>query len=163
MGKIIYFFRIIIITLLLSSFGIGADFELDKIIADAKKSNKEVMLFLHKDGCGFCDRMVFNLEDNNISKAIEKELVFVDINRDDDETVSFQGYIGSNKAFLKKLGVDLYPTIFFLDGNSTFIYDVIGYRNKKTVMTTIQYIGSQAYKTQTFEEFEDELLTDDEE
>jgi thioredoxin-related protein len=163
MGKIIYFFRIIIITLLLSSFGIGADFELDKIIAHAKKSNKEVMLFLHKDGWGFCARMGFNLEDNNISKAIEKELVFVDINRDDDETVSFQGYTGSNKAFLKKLGVDLYPTIFFLDGNSIFIYDVIGYRNKKTVMTTIQYIGSQAYKTQTFEEFEDELLTDDEE
>jgi thioredoxin-related protein len=163
MGKMIYFIKMIVITLLLSSFSVGADFELDKIIANAKKTDKQVMLFFHKDGCGFCDRMISNLEDDNISKAIEKELVFVDINRDNDETVSFQGYTGSNKAFLKKLGVDLYPTIFFLDSNSTFIYDVIGYRNKKTVMTTIQYIGSQAYKTQTFEEFEDELLTDGEE
>jgi len=163
MYRLDFFFKIVLSIMSFSIFLIGADFELDKIISDANKTNKQVMLFLHKDGCGFCDKMVFDLDDKNISHAIDKNFIFVDINRDDDETISFQGYEGSNINFLKKLDVELYPTILFIDENSTFIYNIIGYRNKRTLLTTLNYVGSKSYKKETFEEFEDELLGDDEE
>jgi len=158
MGKVTYFFRIIIFTLFISSFSIGADFELDKIIADANKTDRQVMLFLHKDGCGFCEKMVFDLEDENISKTIDKNFIFVDINRDDDETISFKKYEGSNKNFLKKLDVHFYPTVLFIDKNSTFVYNVIGYHNKKNLLTTLKYIASNSYKDETYDEFKDKLL-----
>jgi thioredoxin-related protein len=162
MRKIINFLTRFIFLSFIPSFAIGADFELDKIVSDANRTDKHVLLFFHKDGCGFCERMIFNLEDTNISQSIKKDFIFVDINRDDDETISFQGYSGTTKDFLKKLGVDLYPTVAFLDGNSTFIYNVIGYRDKKSFLRILDYIQNKIYKKVTFEEFEDELLTDKE-
>jgi thioredoxin-related protein len=161
MSRVLPFLKIVISLSLISSFGIGADFELNKILSDAKKVNKQTMLFLHKDNCNFCDNMVFNLEDKNVSSTIEKNFILVDINRDDDETISFQDYEGTNREFLKKLGIDLYPTVLFIDNNNSLVYDVVGYRNKKLFINILNYVGSKAYINKTFEEFEDELLTDD--
>ena len=163
MKKIGFFFKTLILLFSTPLFGTDIDFELDKIVSDTNKTNKQVMLFLHKDGCGFCDKMTFNLEDENISKTIDENFIFVDINKDDDETISFKEYQGSTKDFLKKLDVDLYPTVLFIDQNSTFIYNIIGYRNKTTLINTLNYVASKSYKNKTFEEFKDELLTDDEE
>jgi len=160
MSKIInYFVKIFIFLTLNYAYLIGADLELDKIVSDANKTTRHVILFLHKDGCGFCEKMIFDLEDENLSKIINKNFILVDINRDDDETISFQGYEGTNKEFLNKLGVHLYPTIAFLDNNGTFIYNTIGYRNPKKFITILNYISSNAYKKITIEEFEDESLT----
>ena len=163
MSRVTHFLKSLIFVSLTPLFGNEIDFDLDKIVSDANKTNKQVMLFLHKDGCSFCDNMIFNLEDDNVSQAIEKNFILVDINKDDDERVSFLGYEGTNKEFLKKLEVDLYPTVLFIDTNNTFIYNIIGYRNKKTLINTLNYVGSKSYKDKTFEEFKDELLTDDEE
>ena len=163
MKKVGFFFKTFILLISTPLFGTDIDFELDKIVSDTNKTNKQVMLFLHKDGCGFCDKMTFNLEDENISKTIDKNFIFVDINRDDDETISFKKYEGSNKNFLKKLDVHFYPTVLFIDKNSTFVYNIIGYHNKKNLLTTLKYIASNSYKDETYDEFKDELLTDDEE
>jgi len=143
-------------------FTLGTDFELDKIVSDAKQENKHVMLFFHKDGCNFCDKMIFNLEDSNISQSIKKDFILVDINRDDDETISFKDYEGSTKGFLKKLDINLYPTITFLDKNATFIHNVVGYRNLKKFTTILNYIQKKLYDDITFEEYEDELLSNEE-
>ena len=151
--------KIIFLLLVIPLSIFGVDLDLDKIVSDANKSGKHVMLFLHKDGCGFCEKMMFSFEDKNLSKKIKKDFILVDLNRDDNETISFQGYKGSNKAFLKKLGVDFYPIVTFMDKNSSFIYNVTGYRNPKKLTSVLNYISSMAYKKRTFEEFEDESLS----
>jgi len=140
----------------------ATDFELNQLVLDANKTDKQLLLFFHKDGCGFCEKMEFNLEDNNISLLIKKDFIFVDINKDDDETISFEEYNGTTKGFLKKLDVDLYPTIAFLNGSGEFIYEVVGYRNKKKFSNILYYIQNKLHTKITFEEFEDELLTNDE-
>ena len=160
MREITFNFKKIVFSLyIVSASLLGADLDLDRVVSDANRTNKPIMLFLHKDGCGFCEKMIFDLEDENLSKIINKNFILVDINRDDDETISFQGYEGTNKEFLNKLGVHLYPTIAFIDNNGTFIYNTIGYRNPKKFITILNYISSNAYKTITLEEFEDESLT----
>ena len=106
MSRVIHFFKGLIFVSLTPLFGTEVDFDLDKIVLDANRTNKQVMLFLHKDGCSFCDNMIFDLEDDNVSKAIEKNFILVDINRDDDERISFLGYEGTNREFLKKLEVE---------------------------------------------------------
>ncbi len=160
MSKIMnYFVKIFIFLTLNYNYIIGADLDLDKKVLDTNRTNKHIMLFLHKDGCGFCEKMLFDLEDENLSNRIDKDFILVDINRDDNETISFQEYNGTNREFLKKLGVDLYPTVIFIDNNSSFIYNTIGYRNPKRFTTILNYISSKAYKKITIEEFEDESLT----
>jgi len=157
-----YFFKIFIFLILNYSYTFGTDFALDTIVSDADKSNKKVMIFLHKDGCGYCEKMLFDLDDESLSKTIEEKFILVDINRDDDETVSFQGYKGTNKEFLKKLGINLYPTVIFMDIKGSFIYTIVGYRNPKKFTTILNYISSEAYIKRTFEEFEDESITNSE-
>jgi len=158
-GVIIYFLKRVIPLLLFPYFVNGVDFNLDKLVSDANNTQKPILLFLHKDNCRFCERMIFNLEDKNISKTIQDKFILVDINRDDDETISFRDYNGSTRGFLKRLGVNLYPTVAFLDGNGEFIYHIIGYRNKKMFRDVLEYIYTKRYKQVTFEEFEDELQT----
>jgi len=154
--------RVVISLFIMTIFSLGADLELDQIVKDANKTDKPIIIFIHKDGCSFCERMIFDMEDKNISKKLREDFILVDINRDDNETISFDGYHGTNRDFLKELGVHLYPTTLFLDGNGLFIYNTIGYRNPKKFMTILNYISTKEYKKITFEEFEDESLTDEE-
>jgi thioredoxin-related protein len=158
-GVIKYFLKQVIPLLLIPYFASGVDFDLDKLVSDANRTAKPILLFLHKDGCGFCEKMIFDLEDKSISKIIQDNFIFVDINRDDGETISFQGYRGTTRKFLKKLGVELYPTMAFLDGKGEFIYHIVGYRNPTKFKAILNYIRTGAYRQVTFEEFEDELHT----
>ncbi len=158
MGKVIYIFKVFILLILSSGFTISADLNLDKIISKADKTN-HIMLFLHKDNCRFCEKMIFNLEDTVISNEIDKGFIFVDINRDDDETILFRGKESINRDFLKEWGIDLYPTLIFLDEKGSLVYKTVGYRNPKKIIAILKYISSRAYNNMTFEEFEDELYT----
>ena len=65
-------------------------------------------------------------------------------------------------TFLKALGVDLYPSIVFINGcRDKIIYDVTGYRDSKKMMTILDYISSKSYKKITLEDFKDELFFDE--
>jgi len=137
----------------------GVDFNLNRIISDANRTDRAIFLFLHKDNCRFCERAIFDLEKEDISKIVEDRFIFVDINRDDNETILFQDYNGTTEGFLKKLGVELYPTLIFLNGDGEFIYRVVGYRNIDKFKNILKYIYTKSYREVTFEEFEDELQT----
>ena len=150
---------ILVSVLSLPLFGLDVDFDIDKILSDANRSKKHIMIFLHKDNCGYCERMLFNLDDKNITKAIKRDFILLDINRDDDERVSYQGFNGTNSNFIKALGIDFYPSIVFIDGFSDkIIYGVSGYRDKEKLMVVLDYISSKSYKKMNFEEFKDELF-----
>ena len=156
------FYKILIFILFIPLLGISADINIDIESADANKTKKHVMLFLHKDNCGYCEKMLFQLEESNISKAIEKNFILLDINRDDDETISYQDFNGTNRQFLKALGVDFYPSMVFINGcGNKIIYDVAGYRDSKKILTILDYVSSKSYKKMTLEDFRDELFFDE--
>jgi len=157
MNRVVIFLFVFILSFPL--FGLDVDFNIDKISSDANKTKKHIMLFLHKDNCGYCERMSFNLDDKNISKAIKKDFILLDINRDDDEKVSYQGFNGTNSEFMKALGIDFYPSIIFIDGsNDKIIYGISGYRDTEKLMIILDYINSKSYKKMNLEEFKDELF-----
>ena len=159
MSRGLKFINFIFISLLLS-ISLNAsevDYELDKSSAIAKKEHKHVMLFLHKSYCGYCESMSFLLEEDNVSKSIEKNFILLDINRDeDDETVSYQGFKGTNREFLKELGIDFYPAMVFIDGNNKIIFNVSGYRTAKKIISILNYVSSKSYKKMSLEEFKTE-------
>ena len=158
MSREIRIMNLLIISLLFSIFLNGADYELDKSSALAKKEQKHVMLFLHKNYCGYCENMFLHLDDEDISNAIEESFILVDINRDEeDESVSYQGYTGTNPEFLKELGINFYPTMIFISGENKMIFEVSGYRKPHKIMTILNYISSKSYENNmSLEEFRDE-------
>jgi thioredoxin-related protein len=140
-------------------YSIEVDFDIYKSSIEAKKSNKHIMLFIHKDNCGFCERMNFNLDDSVVVKAIKKDFILLDINRDDDEIVSYQDFKGSNAKFLKALGVDFYPLVMFIDSESNeIIYTLSGYKDIDKILVVLDYIRTKSYKKMNLEKFEDELF-----
>ncbi len=146
--------KVSILLISIFSLSIGADINLDEIFS--KENNKPIILFFHKDGCGFCEKMIFELEDKNISNILDSKFIFLDINRDDDETILYKGKEQSNRAFTKDVGIDLFPTTIFIDKNQNAIYNIVGYRNRKVIKDTLLYISTGAYRDKTFEEFEED-------
>ncbi len=142
--------------LLISIFTLSnsADINLDNIFS--KDINKSIMFFFHKDGCSFCEKMVFEFEDKNISNMLKSKFIFLDINRDDDDTILYKAKEYSNREFTKYVGIDFFPTLIFMDKNQNIIYSIVGYRNKNIMKNTLKYISTGAYKKKTFEEFEDD-------
>ena len=159
MSRVINLIKILIFLPLLGVCA-NIDTDINKASIDANRTKKHVMLFLHKDNCGYCEKMIFQLEEQNISRAIKKDFILLDINRDDDEIVAYEDFKGSNRQFLKALGVDFYPAMVFINGSNKIIYDVPGYRDSKKTSTILNYISSEAYKKMSLEDFRDELFFD---
>jgi len=158
MSRGLTFMNLMLLSLLFSILLNGADYELDKSSALAKKEHKHLMLFLHKNYCGYCENMFLHLDDEDISSVIKKDFILLDINRDEeDETVSYQDYKGTNREFLKKLGVDFYPAMIFINGENKIIFDVSGHRKPHKIMTILNYISTKSYENNmSLEEFRDE-------
>ena len=155
MRKITAFITVFIFLFNSALFSSEIDNDIDQSILDANKSGKTVLLFIHEDGCPFCEKMVFEFEESDISKIVKNRFLLVDINKDDDEKVKYKGKTGSNFAFVKKkLKIDFFPVFFFIDGSGKTIYSFAGYRNKNKFKEILKYISSGSYKKGSFEEYE---------
>ena len=130
MSRVINLIKILIF---LPILGLSTDIDTDinQASVDANRTKKHLMLFLHKDNCGYCEKMIFQLDEKNISRAIKKDFILLDINRDDDEVIRYEDFNGTNRQFLKALKVDFYPTMVFISGSNKIIYNVHGYRDSK--------------------------------
>jgi thioredoxin-related protein len=159
MSRVINLIKILIF---LPILGLSSDIDTDinQASVDANRTKKHLMLFLHKDNCGYCEKMIFQLDEKNISRAIKKDFILLDINRDDDEVIRYEDFNGTNRQFLKALKVDFYPTMVFINGSNKIIYNVHGYRDSKKLITILSYISTKSYKKMSLEDFKDELCFD---
>jgi thioredoxin-related protein len=158
MSKILLYIGILIFILPVASLSGEIDFDIDREVRDANISNKYIALFIHKDNCGYCERMELLLDKDDILKIINRNFVLLDIDRDeDDERVSYQGFKGTNREFIKALDIDFFPTLVFIDTKEDkIIHWELGYRDREKLLTLLEYISSKSYKTKSLEDFKDE-------
>ena len=147
-----------------SSFSTTDTIEIDKLSLQAKKENKYLLLFFHKDGCGFCEKMIYEtLDDTSIEEVIEQYFIFTDIGIDDQESIIHRDFKGSKHEYAKSLEIGFYPTVGFIDGNNSIVYGAIGYRDIKTFSLLLQYIYSSEYKRMEWEDFKSKVEFESEE
>jgi len=155
------YIKILLFIPLVSFYSFASTINIDKSVVDANTTNKHIMLFLHKDNCGYCDRIEVNLSDINISKAIQKDFLLLDINRDGSDSIIYQDFNGTNRSFMKELDINFYPTILFVDTKSdAIIYALYGYMEVKELLVELSYISSYAYTRISLEEYKGELFFD---
>ena len=141
-----------------SSFSATDTIDIDKLSLQAKKDNKHLLLFFHKYGCGFCEKMYYDtLEDSDIEEIIEHYFIFVDINIDDEGSIAHRDFTGSKHGYAKSLEIGFYPTVGFVDGNNSIVYGAIGYRDSETFSLLLQYIYSAEYKVMEWEDFKSKV------
>jgi len=130
----------------LVSFSFANDVNLDKLVVEAKKTNKHILVFLHTTGCPYCERMIeFTFDDDDVSEKIKKDFIFVDMNVKDEGLVSFDNFKVSKLKFAKKIGYPMYPTCLFFDQNGELVYDEVGYRDEEKFLKTLNLVSTKAY------------------
>lgn len=131
---------------------------IDQLSLQAKKENKHLLLFFHKEGCGFCEKMIYEtLDDSEIEDAIDKYFIFVDIGIDDEGSIEHRDFAGSKHRYAQSLEIGFYPTVGFVDANNSIVYGAIGYRDIEIFSLLLQYIYSGEYKIMEWEDFKSKV------
>ncbi len=141
-----YFKRLILVLLTVISIAFANDISLDQLVVEAKKTNKHVLVYLHTNGCPYCDKMEeFTFDDDVINAAIKKDFIFVDINVKDEGMVSLNDFKGSKHEFAKFIDFDMYPSSLFFNQNGELVYDEIGYKDEDKFLKVLQLVNHKAY------------------
>jgi len=137
---------------------------IDTLSKKAKLEDKHLLLFFHKFGCGFCEKMRnITLDDDKVEKIIDTDFIFVDIGIDDEGVIWHKNFQGTKHDYAKSLEISFYPTVGFVDGNNSIVYGVIGYRGAESFLRVLQYIETKSYKSMDLAAFETQLDFESEE
>jgi len=138
--------RLILIFSALLSMSFANDINLDKLIKEAKKTNKHILVYLHISGCPYCNKMEeFTFDDDTVSEAIEKDFIFVNINVKNKGLVSFDDFKGSKLDFSKRISDSMYPSSLFFDKKGELVYEEIGYRDEDKFLKTLKLVSTKDY------------------
>ncbi len=127
---------------------------LDTSLQVANQTNKTVLIFLHKNGCGYCNAMEeFTLDDDEIKKFISLHFIYVSINISQNIDIIFHKTRQSGLEFAKEIGYNFYPTILFLDRDGELLDATVGYKENTEFLQFLHYIRSSENDTLSFEEY----------
>jgi len=147
-------FKALILILLIQTTGVARDINIDKLVQKAKFSNKHLFLFLHKTNCGYCENMIeFTLDDNTVKELIKKRFLFIQININENDVVTYKQFQGNGKDFAKHVKYNFYPTSLFFDDDNDISYAVPGYQDEKTFDAILNYIDSKSYQKINFRKY----------
>ena len=133
------------------------DINFDDMVQEAKKQNKQVMIFFHMEHCPWCHQMINeSLSDINIMKTIKKYFIYTNIDVEISGDVIYKGKAISKRTFARKYNIYFYPTTLMFK-NGEVVEDIKGYRNKNKYTNVIKYIGTNSQDTMTLKEFIAEL------
>jgi len=127
---------------------------LDTTLQQAQQTKKIPLIFLHRDGCGYCERMEeFTLDDDAIKNFIQKHFLFVSINISKDKEIVFHKKHLTGVAYANEVGYNFYPSVLFLDEDGDVFEVSVGYKEEEEFLLLLEYIHSPEYDTLSFEEF----------
>ncbi len=128
--------------------------KLDAGLVEAKRANKVILMDVYTDWCKWCKKLDSDVYGNDkVAKVLNKEFVLVKINAESSSPVTYKGRTSSEMELAQALGVNGYPTIFFLDQDGEPINSLGGYVDADRFLPIVKYFGEGHYKTTTWEEY----------
>ena len=148
---------IILLLLSYSSISFAKDLQWKNFndgIAEAKKSNKKVLIDVYTDWCTWCKKMdAVTYADKNVKEYLEKNFVLIKLNAEGAGVITYEGQKISPAAFAQQMGVDGYPATLFMKGNGEPITILPGYSEPKTFIHVISYIAENQIGKKKFEDY----------
>ena len=127
---------------------------------------KKIFIDVFTDWCGWCTKMdQTTFVDKDVVAYMNENFYAVKFNAEQAEPIEFSGYTFTNKtpngarkgthelaqALLQ--GKMSYPSYVFMNENNQLITVVPGYIEAYNFLYILKYIGSDAFKTQSWEEY----------
>jgi thioredoxin-related protein len=94
--------------------------DLSTALAEAKKSNRLVMVDVYTDWCGWCKKLDSDTYADAKVAARAKDFVALKLNPEKS---------AGEKEFAQRYAVSGYPTILFVEADGTLVNKVVGYRD----------------------------------
>lgn len=126
------------------------DFRQD--VAEARKQNRHVMVFVHLDDCPYCARMLkesFVSGENHDFIRRHFDVVAVNV-RGSLEVQWIDGVSYTERGLTTHLKVIGTPTILFLGEDGGIALRLNGYRDPGALRAALEYVQSRSYRSQPF-------------
>ncbi len=151
-------FKVLFLLLVINIFSFASseyiDININKLTKQATKENKTVLLFFHMKYCPYCEKMIDeSFSNKDIQAQLKKDFTVVDVNINDSETIMFNDFKGSKSKFSKKMDINFYPTILFLNSDNEITYTLRGYRDKYIFSKALDYIVTKSYEDMSFPDY----------
>jgi len=147
----------IILIFSLLAFASAANLDINKAIKEAQKLDKHILIFVHTPYCGYCKRMFrTTLNADIVTAKIKKDFIFVDIDVSEDGVIYFNDFKGSRREFKNFLGLEYYPSTFFVNKEGEDVYDQAGYQDRDTFLNILNFVSKTAYEEIGIEDFKEE-------
>lgn len=124
-------------------------------VGEARKTGKHVLVFMHFDECPYCARMLresFKSGENKAFIQAHFDVVAVNIRG----ALGVRWIDGANyteRTLARHLGVFGTPTLVFLGREAGKALQLSGYRDPAALRTALEYVKSEAYRSQPFSEY----------
>ena len=132
---------------------------------------KPVFIDVYTDWCGWCKRMdQTTFKDEKVVAYMNEHFYNVKFDAEQQEPINIMDhefkFVANGRRGYNELAAALlngkmsYPTVVFLNAKFEMITPVPGYQDATAFAPIAQFIGSKAYKNQSFEEFTASLSTE---
>ncbi len=126
----------------------------DAGLAEAKQSNKKILLDVYTDWCGWCKKLDKDVYANDkVAAYLNKAYVIIKLNAESNGKLTYRDKSLTEGGLAQAFGVRGYPTIIFLDSNGEPINSLGGYVAADRFLPIIMYIGDDKYKSMTWDEY----------
>ena len=123
-------------------------------IAEAKKTNKKILVDVYTDWCGWCKKMdASTYGSNEVSKYLNERYVVIKLNAESEKKLNYKGKEYTERELAGAFGITGYPSTLFLkhDGEPITVYP--GFADAKKFKEVLSFIAEDHYLTKKFEEY----------
>lgn len=123
--------------------------------AEAKKTNKKIMLDVYTDWCKWCKTLDTEVYGNDeVSEYLNKQYVVVKYNPESTEKAIYKDTLYSGQEIAQMFGVSGYPKILFFEPNGDFINYLDGFVPADKFLPVIKFIGEEYYKKMSWKDYQ---------
>lgn len=120
----------------------------------AAENDKKVLVYANAVWCSYCKKMereVFSIKE--VQETTDKYFYPVWVDIESDDKLSFRGREMTQTDFSRAMRVTGTPTFIFIDSKGEIIAGQPGFIPEELYIQILEYVGSDAYQQQLFEEF----------
>lgn len=127
---------------------------LEQALKLAPETGKKILVDVYATWCPYCKRMHSDVYPNGeVAKAISDYFLLVKIDIEGTENVNYHGEVMTESEFARALENKNVPTTYFLNDKGAILGVQPGYLEPDVFSSLLQFVGSDAYLDQTFNEF----------
>jgi thioredoxin-related protein len=127
---------------------------LEEALRIAPDTGKKILVDVYAEWCPYCQRMHSDVYKNDeVLDAISEHFIWVKINVESENLVSYHGTEMTEAQFARALENESVPTTYFLDGEGSILGKQPGYIDSEMFSKLLNFVGSDAFLSQTFQEY----------